>query len=292
MEWTRHRHAVSLLLGVLVTGTGCGRPAPAPAPTPATRMAPVAAALAADPIPPHDTFTLDSKAVGETRRINVHTPPGYAGSMDRFPVLYMPDGGIEEDFPHVVNSLDSLVAARLVRPFIVVGIENTERRRDMTGPTTVASDSAIAPHVGGSAAFRGFIRDELMPEIRRRYRTTGETAIAGESLVGLFIVETFLREPAMFDRYVAISPSLWWNNDELVRIAPDRLPGLAGLKRTLFLTAANEPGIAPQADTLARLLGTDALPDLTFYYEPRPDQEHSTIYRAEGPAGLWKALGR
>jgi hypothetical protein len=290
MEWPRH--AVLLLLAVVITGNGCGSPAAAPVPAPAPRAATGAAALPADPIPPHDTFTLDSKAVGETRRINVHTPPGYDGSTDRFPVLYMPDGGIEEDFPHVVNSLDSMVAAKLVRPFIVVGIENTERRRDMTGPTTVASDSAIAPHVGGSAAFRGFIRDELMPEIRRRYRTTGETAIAGESLAGLFIVETFLREPALFERYIAISPSLWWNKDELVRTAPDWLPDLAGLKRTLFLTAANEPGIAPQADTLARLLRGSAPPDLTFYYQPRPDLEHSTIYRAMGPVALRRLLAR
>ena len=292
MEWPRRAHVLFVLLGVLPASAGCGRPVPAATPGDGSGPAPVSAAAPADPIPPHDAFTLDSKAVAEVRRINVHTPRGYADSASRFPVLYMPDGGLEEDFPHVVNSLDSLLALGLVRPFIVVGIENTERRRDMTGPTTIASDSTIAPHVGGSAAFRQFIRDELMPEIRNRYRTTGETAIVGESLAGLFVIETFFREPAMFDRYIAISPSLWWNKDELVRTAPDRLPGLAGLKRTLFLTAANEPGIAPQADTLARLLRGSALPDLAFYYEPRPDQEHSTIYRAEGPLALRRLLAR
>lgn len=247
----------------------------------------------ADPIPPHESFMLQSKAVREARRINVYLPPAAEGSAGRrFPVLYMPDGGLEEDFPHVVNTMDSLLKAGSIRPFIVVGIENTERRRDMTGPTSVATDSAIAPRVGGSAAFRAFIRDELMPEIRARYPTADETAIVGESLAGLFIMETFLTEPGMFDRYIVMSPSLWWNNYALSRSAEARLAGMAGLRRTLYLTVANEENIAPQADTLAALLRRKAPADLTLYYEPRPDQEHSTIYRASSPGAFARVLGR
>lgn len=66
----------------------CTRPAPPPAP--------VAVAVAAI----GETFTLDSKILGERRVINVYVPPGDAGSAVRFPVLYMPDGGMKEDFPH------------------------------------------------------------------------------------------------------------------------------------------------------------------------------------------------
>jgi hypothetical protein len=129
-----------------------------------------------------------------------------------------------------------------------------------------------------------------MPEIRKRYRTTDETGIVGESLVGLFIVETFLEQPGMFDRYIAFSPSLWWNRDALLRVAPERIKTLAGLNRTLYLSAANEENIAPQADTLARLLRSGGPADLTFYYDPRPDQEHSTIYRAASPGAFARVL--
>jgi uncharacterized protein len=95
-----------------------------------------AQAVMQDSVPRHDTLTVVSRVLGETRRINVHTPVGYAASpRSRFPVLYMPDGGIDEDFPHVVNTVDSLIALRLIRPVIVVGIPNTEPRRDLTGPT-------------------------------------------------------------------------------------------------------------------------------------------------------------
>src|SRR6476619_2225985 len=153
-----------------------------------------------DPVPSHDTLMLASRAVGETRRINVHTPRAYdSADTLRFPVLYMPDGGLDEDFPHVVSTIDSLIALGAIRPVIVVGVPNTQRRRDLTGPTRIATDSAIAPRVGGSAAFRDFWRDELVPAVDARYRTTSERAIVGESLAGLFIVETLLREPSLFD---------------------------------------------------------------------------------------------
>jgi len=128
----------------------------------------------------------------------------------------MPDGGIDEDFPHVVRTVDSLVAIGAIPPMIVVGVPNTERRRDLTGPTRVSSDSTIAPHVGRSGAFRQFFRQELIPTIDARYATTRERAIIGESLAGLFVVETLLREPLLFDRYVAFDPSLWWNGGALV----------------------------------------------------------------------------
>ncbi len=281
------RHALWALALTGVTASGCSHgavPAP-PVPVGGSATGQI------DPVPPHESFTLESKAVGETRRINVHTPKSYTGSNRRFPVLYMPDGGVEEDFPHVVNTLDSLVSLGEARPFIVVGIENTERRRDLTGPTVVGSDSAIAPHVGGSAAFRAFLRDELAPEVTRRYRTSGETAIIGESLAGLFIVETMLTEPGLFDRYIAFSPSLWWNRDGLLTGAPGRLPALAGQGRAFYLTAANEPGIAPQADTLAGLIRSANLSGFTFYYDPRPREEHSTIYRAAGPDAMRLVLG-
>lgn len=71
-----------------------------------------------------------------------------------------------------------------MRAMVVVGIENTERRQDMTRPTMNEEDKKIAPRVGESAKFRAFIRDELMPEIDRRVRGNGETAIVGESLAG------------------------------------------------------------------------------------------------------------
>lgn len=246
-----------------------------------------------DPTPVRDTFTIRSRALGEPRLINVHLPSGYGTpAAARFPVLYMPDGGIDEDFPHVVRTVDSLIALGAIRPVIVVGIPNTERRRDLTGPTRFAADSAIAPRVGGSAPFRRFLGDELIPEIQGRYRTTAERAIVGESLAGLFIVETFLTEPTLFDHYVALDPSLWWNNGALVDSAQARLAALGSRARTLYLASSNVEEIATGTARLAELLRITQVPGLDWVYAARPDLTHATIYRAAGPAALVRVLGR
>lgn len=237
-------------------------------------------------VPAHDTLTIASRAVGESRVINVHTPPGYASGGARFPVLYMPDGGINEDFPHVVRTVDSLIAAGAIRPVIVVGIPNTERRRDMTGPTRFAADSAIAPRVGGSAAFRAFIRNELMPLVEARYRTTQERAIVGESLAGLFIVETLLTDPSLFDHYIALDPSVWWNGGALVDSAHRHLAKFDQGPRTLYLVTANVPEITTGTARLADVIRTEAQRGLGLVYTPRPDLTHATIYRAAGPVAL------
>lgn len=230
------------------------------------------------------TFTLPSKVLGETRRINIYLPPGYADSAAlRLPVLYMPDGGLAEDFLHVAGLVQVSVGNGTMRPFILVGIENTARRRDLTGPTTNEKDKKIAPRVGGSAAFRQFIRTELMPAIRQRYRTTAETAVVGESLAGLFVVETLLREPDLFDTYLAFDPSLWWDNEQLVGQADKLLRAYSGPGKTLFLAASSQPDIADETRRLATTLRTVASPRLSWYYEPLPQETHGTIYH---PAAL------
>ena len=222
--------------------------------------------------------------LGETRLINLYTPPGYDKAAEaRYPVLYMPDGGVGEDFPHVTSDIDAAIRAGEMRPVIVVGIENTERRRDMTGPTEVEADRKIASRVGGSAGFRAFIRDELMMEIDRRVRGNGQTAIVGESLAGLFVVETFFQEPQLFDIYIALSPSLWWNAQALVGGAKARLRARPRSTQTLYLASAGDDDRGDAVKGLAEALRTAAPKGLTWYYEPRPDQKHSTIYRAASP---------
>jgi predicted alpha/beta superfamily hydrolase len=232
------------------------------------------------------TFTIESKALGETRRINVYVPSEYKEHPEaRYPVLYMPDGGMKEDFPHVVDAVDAMAGWGTMRPVIVVGIENTQRRRDMTGPTEVETDKKIAPKVGGSSAFREFIRKELMPQIQSRYRTGEEKGIVGESLAGLFVVETFLLEPDLFDAYIACSPSLWWNKQAMVKLAEERVKTLPAHK-TLYLTSADEEDIVRDTKKLAETLRPATPERLTLIFQPMPEQFHDTIYRAAAPKAL------
>lgn len=231
-----------------------------------------------------ETFMLPSKVLGETRRLNVYVPPVYHDSATiKLPVLYMPDGGVAEDFLHVAGLMQVSVGNGTMRPFILVGIENTERRRDLTGPTTNEKDKKIAPRVGGSAAFRQFIRTELMPTIRQRYRTTTETAVVGESLAGLFVVETLLQEPDLFDTYLAFDPSLWWNNGQLASRAPALLQAYKGSPRRAYLATSSQ-GDTTATRHLAATLNQEAARGFGSRYRAMPEETHSTIYH---PAALW-----
>lgn len=252
----------------------------AASPAQAQAHAPVSASAAA-PLTVGETFTIDSRVLHETRRINVYLPAAYSETADtRLPVLYMPDGGIKEDFLHVAGLVQVLSGNGSMRPFILVGIENTARRRDLTPPTTNPENKKIAPVVGKSADFRRFIRTELKPLVNDRYRTTAESAIVGESLAGLFVVETFLLEPDLFDTYVAFDPSLWWNDGKLVAEAEPAIGRTGG--RALYL-AASRDDIDNLTQRLAGMLEARAPSTLRWHYEGMPEETHATIYH---PAAL------
>ena len=280
----------SLLLALLFAGTSLQAPSLHAQSRVAPRVVPPIAHVA--PLAIGETFTIASPTLHEVRRINVWMPDVYTDSARlRLPVLYMPDGGMREDFLHVAGLLQVSIGNGTMRPFILVGIENTERRRDLTGPTEVASDRRIAPRVGGSAAFRTFIRSELMPAIRERYRTTNETAVMGESLAGLFVVETLVKEPTLFDTYIAFDPSLWWNGEQLAHMALDTLRAKAPTGRRLFLANSGEPSLAPLIPGLAASLGGGAVPGLEVHYQPFPDETHATIYHPAAVRAVRVMLG-
>lgn len=259
-----------------------------------TRMLPAQAAVSASTVQPlvlGETFTVESRALGETRRINVWMPPKWAQPPDgRVPVIYMPDGGIQEDFPHVAGLLHVLIGNGGMRPFMLVGIENTQRRRDLTGPTTVESDRKIAPVVGGSAAFRAFLRDELKPLVAQRYAVTSESGIIGESLAGLFVVETLVMEPQLFDHYLAFDPSLWWNAERLTPVAAARLPEWRGPRKQMAVVFSSEPSGVEAAERFrAALAGADSSV-LKWTMTTMSAETHATIYHPAALATLRQLL--
>lgn len=238
----------------------------------------------AQPLAIGDTFTLDSKVLGETRRINVWRPAADPAKPDApLPVLYLLDGGIGEDFLHVAGLMQVSIANGTLRPFLLVGIENTQRRRDMTPATDVAEDRAIAPVVGGAVPFRAFLRDELKPEIARRYRVGSESALVGESLAGLFVLDTLVTEPALFDDWIAIDPAVWWNDQAPMKGLRGFLKAHPDLRGRLFIAASGEPTIASLTVWLPSILQDDAPKGLAWRYLPLPDETHGTVFH---PAAL------
>lgn len=245
-----------------------------------------AAPVAAQPVPITigETHTLASKPLAQERMVNVYLPADYATSGKSYPVLYLIDGGLDQDFLHVsgTTALGALWARS--RSVIVVGIATQDRKRELIGPTEDAALLKEFPTAGGSAAFRAFVRDEVKPMVESRYRTSGETGVIGESLAGLFIVETFLTEPDLFDHYAAISPSLWWDDERLSKSAGTLLKTPMLKPHRLYLTIANEGReMQTGVDRLVSALAANPREGRAWCYAPHPDLTHATIYHSISP---------
>ena len=163
---------------------------------------------ASEPIQFGTSYMLESKVLDERRRLNVLLPASYVEGDRRYPVLYLIDGGVKEDWFHIAGLAQLGELNGVTQDVILVGIEGTDRKRDLTSPSQDPLDIKELPTHGGADKFRQFLATELKPYIDKNFRTTPETGVIGESLAGLFILETFLRQPDLFTHYIAISPSL------------------------------------------------------------------------------------
>jgi predicted alpha/beta superfamily hydrolase len=211
---------------------------------------------------------------GSSQTLNVWLPASYAEGERRYPVLYLLDGGVDEDFHHISGLARISGEYGVTREFIVVGIESGPKRRQlMTFPSSDPDDLKAIPVNGGAAGFRRRIIDEVIPWAEGRYRVSSERVLMGESLGGLFTVETLLREPEAFSTYIAIDPSLWWNKGSLVRES-----GLPGWRRTsperrVFIAVSSQ-GPAQEGEILRA--GLQAATSLD--YRLMSDETHASIY--------------
>ncbi len=232
------------------------------------------------------SYELHSTALDETRRINVFLPPGYSDEGRNFPVLYLIDGGEKADFHHITGLAHLGAIAHMFQQMIVVGIHNNDRYRDLTSPSQISSDRERLPTSGGAKAYREYLVEELQPYVEKHYRTNGEKAIIGESLAGLFILETFLLHPESYDTYVCISPSLWWDGQSLMKAADQALRRPLYSGKRLYLSHANELDIVAGVEKVVEALKAHAPQGLKWTYDPRPQETHGTVYHPVAMSAL------
>lgn len=238
-----------------------------------------------------EVLQLQSSFLGQARSLNLQLPEGYGDSTLTYPVIYVLDGSKNEDFPHIAGLVQFLNMYDLLPKSIVVGIANTGRSRyhDFTPPTQSDSDKVWVPECGGAEAFMDFLEHEVQPLIKQYYRTNGRSTLLGQSLGGLLGMAVLHDRPDLFDDYVLVSPSLWWNSGSLadsmaawVR-AHDRMP-----KRVYMAAAPDDAMMRPQIDEVARAFQQLAHAPLQFRFEPFPEESHLTIlHRAAYKAFEW-----
>ena len=237
---------------------------------------------AGEPITIGETITLPSKIMGEERTILVSTPPGYEQSSQSYPVLYMTDGNAH--LSHTRGTVDFLARNGLMPQVIVVGVNNTDRTRDLS-PTHVASRTINgrvfeSPTSGGASKFLDFFEQELFPYVDANYRTMPLRLFTGHSFGGLFALNVFFTRPEMFDAVLAVSPSLNWDEDFPIRQAESFFDGRDELNETLFVVMANEEEGDPAPTRLDRLEKALAAADVEgFDWQVMriPDETHGTV---------------
>jgi predicted alpha/beta superfamily hydrolase len=242
--------------------------------------------------------SIRSATLKEYRRFLVHMPASYSDTTftpQRYPVLYLLDG--DSHFPSVagmVQILSSGVNATYLMPeMIVVAIPNTDRMRDMT-PTysPIGADGKPGPvqyfkTSGGMANFFQFLETELIPHIDRTYRTAPYRVFIGHSLGGITTINALYTKPRLFNAYVAIDPSLWWDDRLLLKQAKSYFTKAALEGRTLVLAQAHANSVNPD-DTLnsvhsnamlqfTRILESNKQSGLRYAYKYYPDDDHGSV---------------
>ncbi len=230
---------------------------------------------------------LQSKVLGEKRVLNVYLPEGYdQGDTIKYPVVYLLDGSADEDFIHTVGlfQFNTFSWIDRVPKSIVVGIATVDRRRDFTFPSTIESEKKNYPTTGHSDKFISFLENELKPFINSRYKTNLSAMLIGQSLGGLLATEVLLKKPELFNKYLIISPSIWWDNGSLLNQPIQKIEQLN--QRTDVYVAVGKEGLTPSeqprvmevdANLLVEKLKGSKNKNVEIIFDYLPDEDHATI---------------
>lgn len=234
------------------------------------------------------THLLKSKILNGDRIINVYLPQNYhPNDTTNYPVIYVLDGGMDEDFLHISGIVQFSTQPWIARfpRSIVVGIEGNHRRRDFTfgvENTDFIEEEGFEKvsfrHYGGSASYQKFLEEELQPFIEKQYGKSGKKTVIGESLAGLLATEILLKRPHLFDNYIIISPSLWWGERLLLKNARNLLQKNLKHPVKVYIGVPNKEEdlkMFDEAEALYQILKASKTSKIVFDYIP--DESHATV---------------
>ncbi len=228
---------------------------------------------------------IESQILDEPRPLLIYKPAGYEEEMDRYPVLYLLDG--QQNFHHTTGIVNFLAASERIPKMLVVAIPNTNRNRDLTPPTESASDFRWAPTNGGADVFLQFISNELIPWVEKNYRTRPYKILVGHSFGGLFAIHVLTTRSRVFNAYIAIDPSLHWNEQGLIAQADAFFEAAKEINADLFITATGEGGsMRAGVRKLASVLDEKAPIGFRWSLHWMPEENHISIVHRSTYLGL------
>lgn len=221
-----------------------------------------------------ESLTFHSKILDENRVLNIYLPNGYsADSLKTYSVIYLLDGSIDEDFIHISGLVQfgSFSWINMIPESIVVGIANVDRKKDFTYPSTDKEYVKEYPTTGHSAPFIKFIAEEVQPLVEKTYKISSEKTLIGQSLGGLLATEILFKKPDMFNNYIIVSPSLWYDYESLLKSTPQPYQ----TNKSIFVAVGEEGDWMKRvAKELYEKLEKSNNKNTKLYYKFLKDQDH------------------
>lgn len=234
-----------------------------------------------------ETVEIYSSELGEKRKLNIYLPLGYSADSNKvYPVIYLLDGSADEDIIHIAGIVQfaSFPWVNIMPESIVVGIANSDRKRDFSFPSQNEKDKELMPSQGGSRNFINFIESELQPYIEANYKSNSVKTLIGQSLGGLLCTEILFKKPQLFDKYIIVSPSLWWDNGSLLNHTIDKV------KNAKVYIAVGSEG--EEMERLARELAAKLKDENQVIFEFFPAQDHGNILHLAVYSAFEKMFGK
>jgi predicted alpha/beta superfamily hydrolase len=188
-----------------------------------------------------------STILKEQRKVWVYTPnlkTGVQNPGQHYPVVYLLDGeGHFESVVGMIQQLSQVNGNTIVPEMIIVGIPNTDRTRDLT-PTHITSDppmmdSNFSKTTGGGENFATFMEKELMPHIDSTYPTQPFRVLIGHSFGGLTVMNIITNHTKLFNAYIAIDPSMWYDKEQFLKATQKKLASQKYNGASLYVGIAN-----------------------------------------------------
>lgn len=198
--------------------------------------------------------SLFSDVLNENRKIYIQLPENYSQNNNvNYPIVYLLDGEIL--LPTVAN-IHNFYSGGFMPEFVLVGISNAKHRtRDLT-PTKIQTKYGMPfnEENGESKNFLKFFESELIPYIENNYQVTNYRTLIGHSYGGLFVVSTFLNQTNLFANYIAIDPSLDWDNQHLLKEAETKIANLNLKNKALFMSLSGQLHMQNSAITINNVM--------------------------------------
>lgn len=232
--------------------------------------------------------TIKSKILNEERTLNIYLPQKFDKTKS-YPIIYLLDGSMNEDFIHVTGLVQFFNQMYSMPETIVVGIANIDRKKDFTFHTDLKDLQKDYPTTGHSDKFINFLDKELKPYIESHFKTT-DKYLFGQSLGGLLATEILLKNPGMFNNYFIISPSLWWDDESLLKQAPQLLSKIKDIKKFIYISVGKgeHPVMVKDAEDLFDVLKKSNKKNWTIEYKMMETDNHATILHRSLYEGLLK----